>query len=528
MTLLGTAAGWRLTRRLVDRYFASWSARRMHQLDALDVRRSQTDILMGLLHRAQDTQFGRQNGFADIATPKAYRERVRLRVYEDYQREYFGTFPRLDDVLWPGRVAYFALSSGTTSGSTKYLPISTEMLRSNRRAALTMLASLMTFRPGARLFAGKFFFLGGSTELVSLDGGALAGDLSGIASETAPTWMRPYTYPDRRTARIADWDEKLDRMTAESVRLPITCISGVPSWLLLLFHRLCARTGAQTIAEVWPSLRCIIHGGVSFTPYRELFRKVLGDDRITLQDCYPCSEGFVAFEDLRYRLLRPIPDNGIFYEFVPVAELGKSNPTRHALWEVVAGVQYAVVLTTCAGLWSYGVGDTVCFEQTRPHLFRFTGRTKSFLSAFGEHLIVEEVERAISLAARAAGTHVIDYHVGPGYPQSAAELGRHVYLVETRGTPSNREIFISALDEELCHRNEDYRAHRLSGTGMAAPTIHWLKPGSFAGWMRQAGKLGGQHKVPRLDNSGHILAEMLTWFQDNRFIDHISSCRQEA
>jgi hypothetical protein len=281
---------------------------------------------------------------------------------------------------------------------------------------------------------------------------------------------------------------------------------------LLLFDRARALAGAETIAQAWPHLRCIIHGGVKFEPYRRIFQQELGDARISLQECYPCSEGFVAFEDLRYQLLRPIPDHNIYFEFVPLEELQLAQPTRHGLWEVVPGIQYAVVMTTCAGLWAYVVGDTICFEKSHPPLFRFSGRTKYYLSAFGEHLISEEVEQAISHAAQASGTCVLDFHVGPRFPSTAQEPGRHVYLVEGNTPPSSLRLFTQVLDDELCRLNEDYRAHRAAGTGLSNPKVYWLKSGSFTNWMRAQGKLGGQHKVPRMDNTGSVTSNMLDWF----------------
>jgi hypothetical protein len=516
--VLSTIANWKVARRVVDTAFTLWAKRRLAQLDRLDIKHTQEEILEQLVNKAQQTQFGKQHDFARIRTTEDYRGRVPLRTYETLHQEYFGSFPRMENVLWPGVPPYYALSSGTTGAGTKYLPLTQEMLDSNRKAALTMLASFLAMHPDANLFLGKMFFLGGSTDLVKLDDGILAGDLSGVANQTAQNWMRPFSYPPSEIALIADWDQKLDRFVEETSRLKITLISGVPAWLLQLFARLRAKNNAKTIAEVWPHLRCVIHGGVNFAPYRSLFEQELGRDQITLQECYPCSEGFVAFEDLRYQLLRPIPDHGIFFEFVPVDELDHGKPTRHGLWEVVPGIQYAVVVTTCAGLWSYLLGDTVCFENTDPPLLRFTGRTKYYLSAFGEHLISEEVEKAIAAAAQAQSTNIIDFHVGPVFPTSAQELGHHLYLIEAAPMVQQTTAFINRLDHELGRLNEDYRAHRQGGTGMRAPEVLWLNPGSFAAWMKSQGKLGGQHKVLRMDNTGDWTRSMAEWFRSQNLL----------
>lgn len=516
--MLSTIANWNLTRGVVDRAFTLWAKRRLAQLDRLDIKTTQESILKGLIKKAQFTLFGKQHDFVHIHTIEDYRRFVPLRTYEAFHQEYFGSFPRMENVLWPGVPPYYALSSGTTGAGTKYLPLTREMLASNRKAALTMLAGFLATHPDAKLFLGKMFFLGGSTNLVKLDDGILAGDLSGIVNQTAPEWMRPFTYPSPEVALISDWDKKLDRFVDETCDMRITLISGVPAWLLLLFARLRARKNAKTIAEVWPHLRCVIHGGVNFAPYRNLFEQELGSDQITLQECYPCSEGFAAFEDLRHQLLRPIPDHNIFFEFVPVEELDNENPTRHGLWEVVPGVQYAVVVTTCAGLWAYVPGDTVCFERTHPPLLRFTGRTKYYLSAFGEHLISEEVEYAIAAAARTDFINITDFHVGPIFPSASNELGYHLYLIETVAPVSDASAFTNHLDQELCRLNEDYRAHRRDDTGLGSPRILWLKPGSFAEWMKSQGKLGGQHKVPRMDNTGTTTGTMVDWFQSRQLV----------
>ena len=262
------------------------------------------------------------------------------------------------------------------------------------------------------------------------------------------------------------------------------------------------------MADIWPTLRLVIHGGTSFGPYRSLFRRMMGNDQVHFQETYPASEGFVATEDPRHGLLRLIPDHGIFFEFVPVEDLGKDRPARHTVADLEIGVQYAVVMTTCAGLWSYVVGDTVCFEKREPPLLRFTGRTKFYLSAFGEHLISEEIERAVTAAAEATGSAVTDFHVGPVFPASAAAAGCHRYLIEFARETPDLTRFAAELDTALCRLNEDYQAHRKGDLTMLAPEVLPVHHGGFAAWLRSRGQLGGQHKVPRIDNSGTITEEM--------------------
>ncbi len=514
--LVGSAG----VRRVSDFVLRQYARRRMGALDQTAAASAQRDTLRLLVRKAQTTRFGRDHDFPRIRTRADYQSRVPLRDYEAFWNEYWGpAFPNLANVTWPRPVPYFALSSGTTSGATKYVPVSEEMLRSNRRAAFTALAAFLNAHAANPILAGRVFFLGGSTNLARLPKStppALAGDLSGIAAREFPELLRPYTFPPLDLALGDDWDEKVQTLAEHSAALPITVLGGVPSWLLVLFDRLKRVTGKQTIHEVWPTLRLVIHGGTRFDPYRQLFRQEIGSDAVHFLDTYPSSEGYLASEDPRYGLLRLIPDHGIFFEFVPADELGKDRPTRHTVGEVEPGVQYAVVLTTCAGLWSYVLGDTICFERRDPPLLRFTGRTHYFLSAFGEHLISEEVERAVAAAGEACGVAVTDFHVGPVFPETPALPGRHRYLVEFARPPAAVASFAAALDAELCRLNEDYRAHRGSGgISLAAPEVVPVRRGGFADWMRARGKLGGQHKVPRMDNTGRLTAELARWLDDD-------------
>ena len=281
--------------------------------------------------------------------------------------------------------------------------------------------------------------------------------------------------------------------------------------MLVLFDRLRQVTGKERIADIWPALRLVIHGGTKFDPYRDLFRAQLGD-AVRFTEVYPASEAYIAAEDHRHGLLRLIVDHGIFYEFVPVGELDSARPTRHTVADLQVGVNYAVVLTTCAGLWGYVLGDTVAFERRDPPLLRFTGRTKYFLSAFGEHLISEEVERAVAEAARATGCAVVDFHVGPVFPEATARPGRHRYLVEFAGAAPGPRLVRACLDAALRRLNEDYDAHRRGDLTMLAPEVVAVRRGGFADWMRSRGKLGGQHKVPRMDNGGELTREIGRYF----------------
>jgi hypothetical protein len=410
-------------RRLADYVLGRYAHKRAAQLDRIDAARVQERILLRLVEFAKHTRFGREHGFPHIRTVADFQERVPLRDYEAFWEAYWrGPFPYIAGATWPEEISYFGLSSGTTAGSTKYLPLSRRLLKSNTKAALTTLAWFLDAHPGTPLLAGRLFFLGGSTDLVDLSAGVppltpdpspqggegrkrgrvLGGDLSAVAAIEAPAWMRPYSFPPVELALVKDWEQKMTTLATTAAGLNITMLSGVPSWMLVLFERLRQVTGKERIADVWPGLRLIIHGGTKFDPYRELFREQVGT-AVHFTEVYPASEAYIAAQDHRHGCLRLIPDHDVFFEFVPVEDLDSPRPARHTLAEVELGVNYAVVLSNCAGLWGYLLGDTVIFERRSPPLLRFSGRTKYFLSAFGEHLISEEVERAVAEAATATG-----------------------------------------------------------------------------------------------------------------------------
>jgi hypothetical protein len=526
MPLADLLTGNRLVRTAADALLVRFARRRTRQLDRLDAAEEQRRTLLGLVRRARDTRFGKEHDFAAIRSVADYQARVPVRDYEVFWREYWQpVYPHLDNVTWPGRIPYYALSSGTTSGATKYVPVSKEMLSSNRKAAFTTLAFFRNSYPDSAVFNGRVFFLGGNTDMPPQPDGSRPGDLSAIAAVEISGMLRPYTFPPMELSGISDWDRKVQALAEQSANLPITVLSGVPSWMLMLFDRLKKVTGKSTIAEIWPTLRLLIHGGTKFEPYRDVFRKEVGSDRVRFLEVYPCSEGFVATEDPRYDLLRVVPDHGVFFEFVPMEEfdaehghLKSDRPTRHTLADVETGVQYAVLVTSCAGLWSYQLGDTVAFERRDPPLIRFTGRTKYFLSAFGEHLISEEIEKAVQEAAAATGAEVQDHHVGPVFPSDPTKPGHHLYLVEFRTPPADTIEFGRRIDAALDRLNEDYRAHRKGDLTMRAPHVEVVSPGGFHAWMLAHGKRPPQHKLPRMDNGGKLTASMRAWLKENGFL----------
>jgi hypothetical protein len=491
---------------------------RRRQLASQDPREAQQQVLRKLLAKAKDTRFGRDHGFTGIGSVADYQRAVPLRRFEALWQDYWQpAFPRLVDCTWPGTMPFFAQSSGTTTGVTKYIPCSLEILAANRRAMLDTFTHHLAHCPASTLLGGYNFMLGGSTQLTELDRGVWSGDLSGISSATAPLWARPFYFPPRHLEAIADWEEKIARMAPASLEVDIRSIGGTPSWLLLFLEKIASLDPAapRRLAVHYPNLNLVVHGGINFAPYRSVFAEWLKGSRAETREVYPASEGFIAGADRGDgEGLRMVVDNGLFFEFVPVEELNAANPTRHWLGTVETGVNYALVLSTCAGLWGYVIGDTVRFVDRNPPRIVITGRTSYSLSAFGEHLIGEEIEKGVATAAAAIGADVCDYSAGALFPKSTNEAGGHLFVVEFAGAPPSVEriaTFARVLDQTLAALNEDYKVHRTNDFGMRQPVVHATAPGTFAAWMKGRGKLGGQNKVPRVINDQALFDDLKTF-----------------
>jgi hypothetical protein len=501
----------------VLKLYARRRARRLARLDPVAAQRAQ---LAGLLSTAMGTRFGRDHDFHAFRAPEDFHRAVPLRKYDGMWRDYWqADFPVLDDVSWPGRVPYFAVTSGTTGDATKYIPVTQAMVRSNRKAALDLLVHHVANRPATRLFGGPNFILGGSTDLVARAPGVLSGDLSGIAIKTVPWWVKSRSFPPLDLALVADWEKKVDLLARASIERDIRSIGGTPSWLLILFDRMAAlrHAGRLPLKDFWPNLELLVHGGVHFGPYRSQFEALLEGSHAETREGYAASEGFVAVQDrgpgegLRLNL-----DTGLYYEFIPVEELGAANPTRHWIGDAETGVNYAIAVSTCAGVWAYLIGDTVRLVSRDPPRLLVTGRTAYSLSAFGEHLIGEEIEEAVSRAAAAIGAEVVDYSVGAVFPAGPGDLGGHLYVVEFfERVPDEaaRTAFAAAIDKFLSETNEDYAAHRAGGFGMKPPAILVMKEGGFAAWMKSRGRYGGQNKVPRIINDREVFAGLRNFAQ---------------
>lgn len=488
---------------------------RVRRLAMLEPQAAQQRELFRLLNRARGTRFARDHNFSALRSIGDYQTAVPLGTYEDFWTRYWRDhFPVLENVTWPGRIPYFALTSGTATGVTKHIPVSHEMVKANRRAIIDLLVFHIANRPKSRILGGRNFMLGGSTDLTRCAPGIAMGDLSGIAVEEVPWWIRSRYFPPRDLALISDWEEKIRRLASGSLKEDIRAVGGTPSWLLVLFDRLHALkpNSAGKLVDYYPNLELLVHGGVNFGPYRRRFAELLEGSHAETREVYPASEGFIAVADRGPGDgLRLLLDNGLFFEFVPVDELGSANAARHWIANAETGVNYAIAVTSCAGLWSYIVGDTVRFVSLKPPRILVTGRTSYSLSAFGEHLIGEEIEGAVAAAAAAIGASVADFSVGAVFPAEPGEIGYHLYAVEFSApvSPAASAKFIRIVDERLSAANLDYAAHRAGNISMLPPKVKVLPPGSFANWMKSRGKLGGQNKVPRIIHDTALFQSLL-------------------
>lgn len=475
--------------------FARSQIRRADRFIAHPVE-TQQKLLSRFLATAADTAFGREHGFGDIRTYQQYRQRVPLCTYEDL-RGYIQRIAEGErDVLWPGRPAYFAKTSGTTSG-TKYIPLTREGLACQVRATRDMLLRYILSSGQVDFVGGKMIFLQGSPVLEDRNG-ILTGRLSGIVAHCVPFYLRGNRKPSYRTNCIEDWEQKVEAIVDETISADMTLISGIPSWLQMYFERLIARSG-KPVGELFPHFSVMVTGGVNYEPYRERFRQLIGRE-VDVLETYPASEGFIAASDSVARdgsLLLEV-NSGLFYEFVPADLYGQPDAPRLDLSQVETGVNYALILTTNSGLWAYSIGDTVMFTSTSPYRVKVTGRVAHYTSAFGEHVIAAEAERAVSQAARESGAVVAEFTLAP---QVAPESGLpyHEWWIEFARKPSDPDIFARVLDREMQHQNIYYR-DLIQGRILRPAVVRPLPEGAFAAYMKSVGRLGGQNKIPRLSN----------------------------
>ena len=470
---------------------------------------AQREVLQDLVTSAQYTEFGRRFNFGSLFNVRSFKEAVPIHTYEDLKPYIDRIVAGEQNILWNTPINWFAKSSGTTSDKSKFIPVSEEALQEGHfKASKDVLTLYYCHRPDSALLTGKGLIIGGSHTLSPLNPEAQVGDLSAVLLQNSPFWGHWLRTPDLQIALMDEWESKIEKLAQQTILENVTSISGVPTWTMVLFRRILELTGKSTIAEVWPSLELYLHGGVSFAPYRQQFSALMGKE-VTYLNMYNASEGFFAAQDdPSQEGMLLFTDHGIFMEFMPVSEYGSSNPRTIGLQDVELGQRYALVISTNSGLWRYLIGDTIEFVSLNPFRINVAGRLKHYINAFGEEVIVDNTDKAIAAACTKTGATVVDYTAAPVYFGANAN-GAHEWLIEFEKPPSSLELFAAVLDQALQEVNSDYEAKRYRSIALREPLVRQVETGTFASWLKVKGKLGGQHKVPRLSNDRSVLEEIL-------------------
>jgi hypothetical protein len=470
---------------------------------------AQREVLQDLVTAAQYTEFGRKYNFSRLFSLKEFKKNVPIHEYDDIKPYIMRMMEGETNILWNTPVSWFAKSSGTTSDKSKFIPISEESLKENHfQASKDLLSNYYKNFPSSDLLTGKGLVVGGSHQISKVNDEIQYGDLSAVLMQNSPFWGQWIRTPELSVALLDEWENKIERLAQVTAEENVTSLAGVPTWTLLLLKRILEIKGKTTIKEVWPNLELYINGGVSFVPYKDQFDKIFGA-KINYLEIYNASEGFIAAQvspDDDGMLL--FTEHGIFYEFMPVEEYGNKNPVTVGLKNVAVGKNYALVMSTTGGLWRYLIGDTIQFTSLNPYKIKITGRLKHYMNAFGEEVIVDNSDKAIAFAAERTNAVVNDYTAAPVY-FSENSNGAHEWLIEFEKEPGDLDAFIFELDDCLKNINSDYEAKRHKNIALRLPIVHKLPPGTFTNWLRSKGKLGGQHKVPRLSNERSMLEEIL-------------------
>ena len=491
---------------------ATWFLKkRIHQIDLflkypIDV---QEELLKGLINKAKHTEIGNQYDFNSIKTYADFAKSVPVTTYEDNESNYERARKGESNIFWPTPIKWFAKSSGTTNAKSKFLPVSNESLEECHYAASKDLLCLyLNNNPDSELFLGKSLRLGGSKELYK-ENGTVFGDLSAILIDNMPFWAEFSSTPSNEVSLMPDWETKMQAIVDKTINENVTSLLGVPSWVLVLLNQVLESTGKNNLFEIWPNLEVYFHGGVSFDPYLEQYKKLLPKNNFLYYETYNASEGFFAIQDRNNsKELLLMLDYGIFYEFIPMDTYDSSEEIIIPLSDVELGKNYAIVITTNAGLWRYKIGDTIRFTSINPFRIKVTGRTKHHINVFGEELIIENAEVALRKAAKLTHSEIVDYTAGPIFMEGK-EKGAHEWIIEFKKQPDDSATFNKLLDAFLQESNSDYEAKRYNNTTLKPPKIHTARKDLFKDWLKQNDKLGGQHKIPRLSNSREFLEKLL-------------------
>ena len=478
-----------------------------HQNEAETLQR---EVLEHLLRRATDTEYGRNHLFNNTRGYDDFARNVPVNTYEELKEQIDRMRHGEQNVLWPGRVKWYAKSSGTTNDKSKFIPVTAEGLQHVHYAGgRDSIALYLMNRPDSRLFDGKGLILGGSHQPNYDVPNSLVGDLSAILIENINPIVNLARVPKKQTALLSDFEVKRDRIAHETLTKNVTNISGVPSWMMSVLVRVLELSGKQTIDQVWPNLEVFFHGGIAFTPYRHQYEQLIRSERMQYMETYNASEGFFGIQsDPNDSAMLLMLDYGCFYEFMPMEDLGTDHPNIVPIWGVETGKNYAMLISTSCGLWRYMIGDTVMFTSKNPYKFIITGRTKYFINAFGEELIQDNAERGLAYACEQTGAEVSEYTAAPVFMNSHAQC-RHQWLIEFASEPEDLEAFASLLDRKLQELNSDYEAKRYHDITLQHLEVIKARHGLFNDWLKSRGKLGGQNKVPRLSNNRTHIDELL-------------------
>ncbi len=487
------------------------NARRLNKIDFFRHHpyEVQEKSLKDLLTKASMTEWGLKYNYANITSIKDFQSHVPVQDYE----EMLPLIERLKtgekNILWPGDIKWFAKSSGTTSSKSKFIPMSPESLEEcHYQAARDILAIYTLNNPRTHIFSGKALTLGGSHRINQFSNESLYGDLSAILIENAPSWVELIRTPEKKIALTEDFEQKLDLITRKTIKENVTNFSGVPSWYLTLIKHILAFTGKSNLLDVWPELEVFFHGGISFAPYREIYRKLIDGNQMHYMETYNASEGFFGIQDDPSQTdMLLMLDYGIFYEFIRAENAINAAVHAFTLGEVSKGINYAIVISTNGGLWRYMMGDTIEFTCLDPFRFRITGRNKLFINAFGEEVIIDNAEKALEAACKTTGAIVTEYTAGPVYMNESSR-GAHEWIIEFEKEPADKDQFINVLDETLKSINSDYEAKRFMDINLVRPVLRVARQGTFDNWLKSKNKFGGQNKVPRLSNTREFIEEL--------------------
>ncbi len=486
--------------------------KRIHQIELFIKypHEVQQDWFHRLIDSARNTEWGLRYDYKSVRNFVDFKNRVPIQNYESTKPYIDRLMKGEQNILWPSDIKWFAKSSGTTAGKSKYIPVSNEAMEEcHFKGGKDLLSLYCNNFPETRIFSGKALSLGGSHQLNIGNSDSFNGDISAILMQNLPFWVQMIRTPELSIALMDRWEEKIDKMVEVTIKENVTSLSGVPTWTLVLAKKILEVTGKKNLLEVWPNLELFIHGAVSFTPYIEQFRQLIPSSGFHYVETYNASEGFFGIQDrLGANDMLLMLDYGVFYEFIPMEEYGKDDPRTVQLEDVELNKNYAIVITTNAGLWRYVIGDTIRFTCKQPYRIRITGRTRLFINAFGEEVIIENTDEAIRIASEKTNSSVRDYTVAPVY-FSDGENGAHEWLIEFEKAPISLEYFTAVLDNALKSLNSDYEAKRYKDLALRFPIIRNLPQDSFYEWLKSKGKLGGQYKVPRLCNNREILEDIL-------------------